>query len=147
MNVCADALTRREQDANVPKDHCSQILLRHQYMEAQILEELAQTQAQSKPSGGEGDETPGAELKVMDSQLHLIDCICQANRRWDQEQQQERGELELPWTNEGGLLLHQDRLYVPDQDDLRVKLLDEIHQQLSTAHPGKTKTKQLLKER
>lgn len=93
-------------------------MLRHQYLEAQILEELAQTQAQSKPSGGEGNETPGAGLKVMDSQLHLIDRICQANRRWDQEQQQERGELELPWTKEGGLLLHQDRLYMPDQDDL-----------------------------
>ena len=49
--------------------------------------------------------------------------------------------------NERGLLLHQDRLYVPDWDDLRVRLLDEIHQQPSTAHAGKTKTKQLLKER
>lgn len=146
-NVCADALTRRGQDTETPKDHRNQILLHHQHLETQVLEELTQAQAQDKPSSREGYETPGAELKVMDSQLHLIDRICQANRRWDQEQQQEREELESPWTKEGGLLLHQQRLYVPNQDDLRVRLLDEIHQQLSTAHPGKTKTKQLLKER
>lgn len=147
MNICADALTRREQDVDALKDHRNQILLHHQQLENRILEELSQTQEQDKPANGGRDRTPGAELKVMDSQLHLIDRICQANRKWDQDQQQKRGELELPWTKEEELLLHQDRLYVPDQDDLRVRLLDEIHQQPSTAHPGKTKTKQLLKER
>ena len=74
------------------------------------------------------------------------DRIYQATCRWHQEQQQERGELELPWASEGGLLLHQGRLYVPNQDDMRVRLSDEIHQQPSTAHPGKTKTKKLLRK-
>lgn len=42
MNVCADALTRRDQDVEVSKDHRNQVLLRHQYLETRIMEELAQ---------------------------------------------------------------------------------------------------------
>jgi hypothetical protein len=36
---------------------------------------------------------------------------------------------------------------VPDVDDLRAKLLDEAHRQLSIAHPGKAKTRQVIRSR
>lgn len=147
MNVCADALTRRDQDVEVSKDHRNQVLLRHQYLETRIMEELAQAAPQTNPATEGGEKTSHAELKPMDPQLHLIDCICQANREWNWEQQRRSEEQDSAWTREGELLLYQGRLYVPDQDNLRVRLLDEIHRQMSTAHPGKTKTKQLLKER
>jgi hypothetical protein len=51
------------------------------------------------------------------------------------------------WTLQQGLLLHDKRLVVPDVGDLRVRLLDEVHRQLSTAHPGCTKTYQLMQPR
>ena len=36
---------------------------------------------------------------------------------------------------------------VPDVDTLRVKLLREVHDQVSTAHPGRNKTRRLLSTR
>jgi hypothetical protein len=44
------------------------------------------------------------------------------------------------WTLQQGLLLHDKRLVVPDVGDLRVRLLDKVHRQSSTAHPGRMKT-------
>src|SRR5699024_5073809 len=41
-----------------------------------------------------------------------------------------------------------DRLFVPDDNpELRTRLLDEVHSQVSTAHPGQTKTQQLVQNR
>jgi transposase InsO family protein len=48
------------------------------------------------------------------------------------------------WTIENGLLQYDGRLVVPDDGDLRARLLDEIHRQPSTAHPGQEKTKALV---
>jgi hypothetical protein len=52
-----------------------------------------------------------------------------------------------PWTLQDGLLLNKGRLVVPDDGDLRARLLDEIHRQPSTAHPGIDKMKALLSTR
>jgi transposase InsO family protein len=54
---------------------------------------------------------------------------------------------EGPWTIDNGLLLFNGRLVVPDQDDIYARLLDEIHRQASIAHPGKKKTKELVRSR
>ena len=50
-------------------------------------------------------------------------------------------------TLEDGLLLYQNRLIVPDTDNLRTDLIKEAHEQVSTAHPGRRKTVQLLANR
>lgn len=49
------------------------------------------------------------------------------------------------WRLAEGLLYFKGRLYVPDKDDLRARLLDEIHRQPSTAHPGRNKMKILVR--
>jgi hypothetical protein len=41
---------------------------------------------------------------------------------------------------EDGLLLYRDKLIVPDTNNLRTDLIREAHEQVSTAHPGRTKT-------
>ena len=117
-NICADALTRRNQDAGVHKDNRNQVMLHQQYLETQILQELAQTTPQTDSLVKGGGETSQIELKQMDPQLHIIDSICQANREWNQKQQAGGEERESAWTSEGGLLLYHNRLYVPDQDNL-----------------------------
>ena len=48
---------------------------------------------------------------------------------------------------EEGLLLYQERLIVPDVDNLRTELIREAHCQVSTAHPGRDKTYRLLAPR
>lgn len=49
---------------------------------------------------------------------------------------------------ENGLLLYKEQLYVPEDDpELHMWLLDEIHSQVSTAHPGQVKTGQMVQSR
>ena len=104
-NICADALTRRNQDAGVPRDNSNQVILHQQRLEAQILEELAQATPQTD-SLVKGGEMSQIELEQMDAQLHIIDSICQANCEWNQKQQVGSEEQESAWTSEGGLLLY-----------------------------------------
>ena len=48
------------------------------------------------------------------------------------------------WTIDNGLLMFNDKLVVPDDSDLRARLLDEIHRQPGLAHPGEEKTRAML---
>jgi len=81
-------------------------MLHQQYLETQILQELAQTTPQTDSLVKGGGETSQIELKQMDPQLHIIDSICQANCEWNQKQQAGGEEQESAWTSEGGLLLY-----------------------------------------
>ncbi|KAJ6110208.1 gag/polymerase/env polyprotein [Penicillium sp. IBT 16267x] len=58
-----------------------------------------------------------------------------------------RTDEDRPWTLQDRLLLNIGRLVVPDDGDLRARLLNEIHRQPSTAHPGLDKMKALLSTR
>ena len=51
------------------------------------------------------------------------------------------------FTLEDNLLLYQERLVVPEDQNLRTDLIREAHTQVSTAHPGQDKTYQLLRPR
>ena len=51
------------------------------------------------------------------------------------------------WEIQGAYLLYQDRLVVPEDQNLRTKLIRAIHTALETAHPSKMKTLQLIAPR
>jgi hypothetical protein len=44
----------------------------------------------------------------------------------------------------GGLVYHQGRLYVPDDPDLRAKVISTYHDALTAGHPGCTGTLELV---
>jgi hypothetical protein len=82
----------------------------------------------------------------MSSELTLIACILQANREAKSLQP-----LRVASTSDStkfsvrdSLLLYKDRLIVPDTVNLRTLLIREIHDSVSTAHPGIRKTTLLL---
>jgi transposase InsO family protein len=134
-NALADALTRRE--ASSP---------------GTALKDAARVQTLLKPEWLEQGVRPGSlgpELAAMDPQLHVVDRVLQANRGSPSlEEDRERARQgDSDWTLEGDLLLFKNRVVVPDEGDLRARLLDEIHRQISTAHPGKNKTKGLVRAR
>jgi hypothetical protein len=56
------------------------------------------------------------------------------------------GKPEGEWQLDGKCLLFKGRLYVLDENDLRSRLLDKIYRQPSTAYPGRTKTRSLVRE-
>jgi hypothetical protein len=51
------------------------------------------------------------------------------------------------WTVCNRLLLFEDRLIVLDDNNLKVRLLSEVHSQVSVAHPGQSKTLKLVSDR
>ena len=138
-NTCADILTRREQDGEPSKEHRLQTLLPQDCLDNNIKEELhGMRQLQLAP----------LEQNTTTDEIHLIDQICQENRRVavSEEFRSRVSDPENEWNIQEGLLTYKNRLFVPDVTNLRVKLLDNIHQQVSTAHPGQDKTKQLVKD-
>jgi hypothetical protein len=52
---------------------------------------------------------------------------------------------ELVLRNE--LFLYQDRLIIPDESNLRIRLIYKAYNQISSVHPGKNKTYNLLRPR
>jgi hypothetical protein len=113
----------------------TQALLQTENLDPRILEELSTEDVEICP------------IKVLD--LDLIDELLQANRTSASLQElQEDAEQDVGhWTLENGLLKHKDRLVVAPDDNLRTRLIKEAHAQLSTAHPGKIKTRKLIGDR
>lgn len=103
----------------------------------------------------ESSDGPGIprqmEMSLLHESMDIIDRILVANRSSREldcyRDLARKGHKD--WTiDEGGrLLFGGNRLAVPDEEDLRTRILDEIHRQPSTSHPGKGKMRSLLKQR
>jgi len=138
----ADPLTRREQEIDSQRALAistrAQTLLRPENLDPRIVTDL--------------DLDPIAEMapvNPVEGSRDLIDDLLQANRSAiDLEPLREKVTDENSvWTLRNGLLLFDDRLVVPEDDELRVRLLREAHDQVSTAHPGQSKTFKLVHDR
>jgi transposase InsO family protein len=149
MNAKADALTRRKEDQDgqrqVIKDFRSQTLLKSHQLHPRILEELGQAQDQEDCKEQETQLAPIEEEEQGD--LGLIDQVLQANRKSDalidlRKKAQEQDQKD--WKMDNGLLQYQGRLVVPDMDNLHTHIIQEAHNQISTAHPGKNKTYRII---
>jgi hypothetical protein len=132
VNVLADTLTRREGAVTEKNlDHRHQTLLPREVLDSKIIEELN-----------------SLEVMEIDMTVDIISRVVLANRKavdsgdWASLIAQHKD-----WTIQNDRLFYQDRLYVPEEGDLRTRLLDEIHRPSSTAHPGKNKMRVLVKER
>ena len=139
----ADALTRREQDLDNQMAAKiairTQVLLKPEQLDPQIRAELA-------------ENGPDAGICAIEtSDLDFIDELLQANRTatslQDYRDRAATTAVNNLWTLTDGLLKHQDRLVVAADNNIRTRLIKEAHAQLSTAHPGRTKTRKLLSDR
>lgn len=161
-NTLADALSRQEdvvhQQNEVKKAFRKQILLPQECLDTRIVEELELKKVGTNSSSPPEDNNIEM-LAHMDElsdpiiqpgqTLHLVDRILRANRSdptLESYRNKASGDDE-DWTMKDGLVLFKGRLAIPEDNELKVKLVDEIHKQPSVAHPGKAKTKKLLKSR
>ncbi|KAI9035392.1 retrovirus polyprotein [Aspergillus affinis] len=82
--------------------------------------------------------------------IKIVDQVLAANRSAPSLEDQ-RAQAQEPndnWSLQDGLLLHQRRLVVPEEDlELRTRFLEKIYSQRSTAHPGRMKTRRLFQQR
>jgi hypothetical protein len=124
LNTLADALSRPE-DLEGTDNHRIQLMLKPDHLDPRIL------------------------AAVTPSPMSIVDWVSEANRLHDSLQpEQELARVGSDqWELRDGLLLFQGRLVVPDEGDLRARLLDEIHRPPSSAHPGKAKMKRLVRAR
>lgn len=84
------------------------------------------------------------------SGMVLTDVVLAANRNdtsLDGYRERARSGEDEDWTMLGDLLLHKQRLVVPDTDNLRTRVIEEAHGRLATAHPGRGKTRKLVSQR
>ena len=51
------------------------------------------------------------------------------------------------WTNDDGIILFQNKVFVLNNKDIRCSIIAETHESPVSGHPGHFKTLQLLKER
>lgn len=143
-NHKADSLTRRENDVReyevAKKETREQVMLPERNLSDEVQGELANQRVLAPV---ELDAPP--EINVL-----LIDELLQANRT-HQELETLRDQAQIdkegPYQLMDGLLLFENRLVVPDHNNLRTKLIREAHDQRSTAHPGAKKTTKILKSR
>jgi transposase InsO family protein len=145
-NAKADALTRRLDETN-SQDQVKKKMRRQQLLKDDQLD----------PSIVRPDPTRDnlllaliGELAPISEDTSIVDRILQANRTARSLQalrKQAESETKSNLSLENGLLLYKDRLVVPDEANLRTYLIREAHNQVSTAHPGKAKTAQLLSAR
>ncbi|KAI0990740.1 hypothetical protein K3495_g17447, partial [Podosphaera aphanis] len=146
-NQAADALTRRDQereDQNMTKRvQRQQILLQAEKIDPQLQE----TRLRKATAEENGDTS--VELLPIAPVNDLADRLLQANKSCESLQSLRTQATSNPgdFHMQDGLLLYRGRLVVPEKDDLRTLLIREAHDQYSTAHPGRTKTIQLLNAR
>jgi predicted aspartyl protease len=123
-NVIADALSRKAEELRTQKE----------------IANAGRTMQLIK------DEQVGVSLNNLNlekDQLLLIEQLLQVNRTSESLQGFRSSAIEghQHLRIEDGLLLYQGRLFVPEDDQLRTKLLYEIHATLPAAHPGRNKTR------
>ena len=79
----------------------------------------------------------------------LLDKILSANREHPEMQQFREKALSsdyVDWTALNGLVMYQGRLIVPETSDhLRTQLIHDVHSRITSGHPGKNKTRQLVR--
>ncbi len=146
-NVQADALTRRDNDVvsqdQLKKAARQQILLTADKLDPRIVQELEEISvAVLSPV-----ETT-ATKSFLDT-VTVVDRVLRANRNEPSLEalRNQAAKSDRYLTLYEGILLYQGKVVVPDVDCLRTHLIREVHDQISTAHPGRDKTYKLLKDR
>jgi transposase InsO family protein len=147
QNAKADALTRRDDEVErqdqVKTEYRTRAFLSQDQIDPQVLQDL----------GIDLDDAslaPIEEGSQIDESTELTDYILQSNLNapsLEAVRQQARTTQDSKFLLEDGLLLYAGRLVVPDVNNLRTRLIQEAHNQVSTAHPGRDKTYQLLRPR
>jgi hypothetical protein len=138
----ADPLTRRDQEMDsqmaIKISTRTQVLLRPENLDPRIVADLDLDPI-----------TVMSPVNVAEGSHDLIDDILQANRTSADLEllRQKATDQDSAWTIRNGLLLFENRLVLPDNDDLKIRLLSEVHNQISVAHPGQSKTLKLVHDR
>ena len=162
-NIVADALSRKQEDLITLKAKRESerwlTLIPESHRPALTREPEALETRENNLKAQPGDPVDAAILKrpsvntLEAEEDDLMEVLREANRAtredprqaaaWELAAQSDEG----PWRVEDGLLTWEGRLLVPDTGEWRAKLLKLVHNTPVTAHPGKNKTRKLVRQR
>jgi transposase InsO family protein len=144
QNAKADALTRRDEEVErqdqVKTEYRTRAFLSQDQIDPKVLQDL----------GIDVELSPILEEHTFDEPVALLDRILRENRESSSLQAlriQAQDDRETDFELEDGLLLYNGRLVVPQSGYVQTELIQEAHNQVSTAHPGRDKTYHLLRPR
>ena len=146
-NVQADALTRRNDEVasqdQLKKEARQQVLLTADKLDPRIVQQLEDVYVNVLAPLGTLTSQP-----FLDT-ITVVDQVLQANRQEPSLEalRVQAAQSDQNLTQHNGILLYQGKVIVPDIKYLRTHLIREIHDQISTAHPGRDKTYRLLRDR
>ena len=137
-NTLADALSRPTSQAKSKDEYRMQTLLKAESLDTPIQKEYPVKVAVTD------------QYETAESQ-NVVDKVREANLTSPslEPYREQARKKEEPWSIDSeNLLLRRGRLVVPEDDPtLPTHLLHEIHRQVSSAHPGITKTRKIVGER
>jgi transposase InsO family protein len=132
-NAKADILSRRTQDLG-PHESLKTHLRNRALLQPEQIDPILRDQL----------EIHSLDTGMQESTL-LVDRILSANRTAGSLQAlREEAKHKGDFLMSNGLLLYQDKLVVPSESTLIADLIREAHDQISSAHPGQSKTVRLL---
>ncbi|KAJ8127922.1 hypothetical protein O1611_g5714 [Lasiodiplodia mahajangana] len=133
-NVVADAMTRKQEELRSQKEKMD--FYRHMTM-FKLVNETGRIYSL--------EETPN--ISALSSGVLLVDEILQQNRTSpDLEIYRAKAKVDTTgdWSLNGGLVTYKGRLVVPKTNHLPTRILREIHGRITSAHPGRGKTRRLV---
>ena len=122
--VQADTLSRRPDHDGGEDDNKDVIVLREELFAKAINTDLQE--------------------RIRDNKARTSDLIPFISKTGTTLHRPDYGKLE-DWTDSDGIVLYQDKVYVPPDDDLRREVVRLHHEPVHMAHPGIQKTKDLVK--
>ena len=153
-NAAADALSRKLEDAPTQKAK------REEYRTMQVFAPVRLTTTPSWQTDAVAIATlsPAAAIMALDegiapppgSGFQLVDEILEANRTATElEHWRDLARAGHPAFSllRDRLLIHEGKLVVPAVGTLRTRVIQEAHSRLTTAHPGRNKTRKLVTAR
>ena len=136
-----DALTRRKQDLD--NQMAVKILLRTQtLLQLEHLNPRIQAELNIDPLDAK-------IYPINSTELNLINKLLQANCTAPslQEYREKVKDAISLWSLKNGLLKHQERLVVVEEQNLQTQLIAKAHTQVFMAHPRKNKTYRIIGDR
>ncbi|KAH0610200.1 uncharacterized protein H6S33_011727 [Morchella sextelata] len=137
-----DALTRRSGD--LPKEgderltHQSQVILKRKNLDTKLSLFAGSLSNESAEGASTVEELFSKAYQVDSFPNKVLNMLRNGIRHSN------KISLAECMKDNNGRLLYRGMLYVPDDDDLRLRLLKEYHDKPSAGHPGRAKTLELL---
>ncbi len=136
-NIVADALSRRP-DYEIPENHT-----RNSTNEHIPHETISNTSDHIRTNLNNATTSDNNNKTIDHEQTNLLTAIKDAYAH-DHDLQQLLNDRDHRYSNRNGLIMYDNRIVIPNDNGLRTTIISQHHDTITSAHPGATKTIELI---